>query len=468
MLKAIRLTYRKNKNITGRIISMFFRLAGIYVTDRYIYKNGYIDENLEKRIEELLEENTEDIKRINPIEFQYDAELFFIADEHDNFILNDELVKDVRNKIFISSHQLDRQMYSGSNHICDNTDNMGCIEIVLKKLNELQIITEPEYKDLDLLRRLYIENNYFNTLMKSKYFFNAEPLYKKNCTQYNGNINQAIHELTKVKLKEWGEERYRHTQYAVAEMTYELNLYCQRNLKGMVYSVDGLIEVIEALDKKNSEDFGNHTKCLLGQVYYDLKDEGNNAYEYYLECCNDNESLYNAYLFKIKGIYWQNFVGDYERANKYYLKSILIFPEYFSAWYKMGFCYYQLNNKKMALHCFETVVEILQNTENTMLAPKDIEHLFLSLKQCAELIYEINADIEKSIEYALKAIELWMKISNNEYLKMIGSGEEETKILREEVKKNLDIKKVAVYTSKMYKMNNQYEKAQQIEENFGI
>ena len=51
---------------------------------------------------------------------------------------------------------------------------------------------------------------------------------------------------------------------------------------------------------------------------------------------------------------------------------------------------------------------------------------------------------------------------------MISSGEEETKILREEVKKNLDIKKVAVYTSKMYKMNNQYEKAQQIEENFGI
>lgn len=466
-MKAIRLTYRKNKNITGRIISMYFRLAGIYVTDRYIYKNGYIDENLEKRIEELLRENTENIKKINPIEFQYDAELFFIADERDDFILNDELVTNVGNKIFISSHQLDGQMYSYSDHICDNTDNMRCIEIILKKLDELQIITESEYKDLDLLRELYVKNDYFKTLMKSKYFFNSESLYNKNCTKYNNSINQAIHELANVRLRKWGEEQYLHTQYAVAEMTYELNLYCRRNLNGMVYSVDGLIEVLNALDKKHNKFFSNHTKCLLGQVYYDLKDEGNNAYEYYLDCCDDDESLYNAYLFKIKGIYWQNFVGDYERAIKYYIKSILIFPEYYSAWYKMAFCYYQLNKKEMALYCFETVVQILENIENTVLAPKDIEHLFLSLKQCAELVYEIDADIEKSIKFASNAIELWEKISDNEYLTMISSQEEETKILREEVKKNLDIKKVAVYISKMYKMDNQYEKAQQIEEHFG-
>ena len=269
-------------------------------------------------------------------------------------------------------------------------------------------------------------------------------------------------------MEDWGEPHYYHTQYAVAEMVYELNLYCRRNQKGMIYSVDGLVDVIESIDRENSEILGNHTKNLLGQVYYDLKDEANKAYDYYLECCDDDESLYNAFLFKVKGVYWQNFVCDYERANKYYLKSILIFPEYFSAWYKMGYCYYQLNNKRMALFCFETIVKILESREYSMLTPKDIEHLFLSLKQCAELVYEINAEIDSSINYAMRAEKLWNSMPYNIYLDIISDNSKEKQKLVKEVKDNLNIKEIALHLSNMYKLRNEYDKAHYYEEKYLI
>lgn len=468
-MKAIRLTYRKDENITGRIISMFFRLAGIYVTDRYIYDEGkYMSQNLKERIEELLEEREDSLKLPSQKDYQYEAEIFFLSNYDDNFILKNEIKFNRRKKVFILNYQSDSILEENYKHIIDNIDGMESINILLKKIKELQLISVDEYDDLEILREIYVEKKYFNTLMKSKYFFNSEWLYDKNCFQYNNDIQAAIKKLSENKLEEWGGTLYYHTQYAIAEMVYELNLYCRRNQKGMIYSVDGLVDVIESIDRENSEILGNHTKNLLGQVYYDLKDEANKAYDYYLECCDDDESLYNAFLFKVKGVYWQNFVCDYERANKYYLKSILIFPEYFSAWYKMGYCYYQLNNKRMALFCFETIVKILESREYSMLTPKDIEHLFLSLKQCAELVYEINAEIDSSINYAMRAEKLWNSMPYNIYLDIISDNSKEKQKLVKEVKDNLNIKEIALHLSNMYKLRNEYDKAHYYEEKYLI
>lgn len=468
-MKAIRLTYRKDENITGRIISMFFRLAGIYVTDRYIYDEGkYMSQNLKERIEELLEEREDSLKLPSQKDYQYEAEIFFLSNYDDNFILKNEIKFNRRKKVFILNYQSDSILEENYKHIIDNIDGMESINILLKKIKELQLISVDEYDDLEILREIYVEKKYFNTLMKSKYFFNSEWLYDKNCFQYNNDIQAATKKLSENKLEEWGGTLYYHTQYAIAEMVYELNLYCRRNKKGMIYSVDGLVDVIESIDRENSEILGNHTKNLLGQVYYDLKDEANKAYDYYLECCDDDESLYNAFLFKVKGVYWQNFVCDYERANKYYLKSILIFPEYFSAWYKMGYCYYQLNNKRMALFCFETIVKILESREYSMLTPKDIEHLFLSLKQCAELVYEINAEIDSSINYAMRAEKLWNSMPYNIYLDIISDNSKEKQKLVKEVKDNLNIKEIALHLSNMYKLRNEYDKAHYYEEKYLI
>lgn len=468
-MKAIRLTYRKDMNITGRVISMFFRLAGIYVTDRYIYDNGeYTARDLEERIEELLEERGDRLKLQTQKDYQYEAEIFFLSNSNDNFILENEVEFDEQKKVFILNYQSDSILEENYKHIIDNIDGVESINMLLKKIKELQLISADEYDDLEILREIYVKKKYFNTLMKSKYFFNSDWLYDENCSQYNNDIQEAMRKLSEKKLEDWGEPHYYHTQYAVAEMVYELNLYCRRNQKGMVYSVDGLVDVIESIDKKNSGFLGNHTKSLLGQVYYDLKDEANKAYDYYLECCDDDESLYNAFLFKVKGVYWQNFVCDYERANKYYLKSILIFPEYYSAWYKMGYCYYQLNNKRMSLFCFETIVKILKNREYSMLTPKDIEHLFLSLKQCAELVYEINADVDISIDYAKSAEELWNNMPNNMYLDIISDNSEEKQKLVQEVKDNLNIKEIALHLSNMYKLRNEYDEAHYYEEKYLI
>ena len=49
-MKAIRITFKRNNDITSRIVSMFFRTTGIYVTDRLIYKEGVVNEKLDEKI----------------------------------------------------------------------------------------------------------------------------------------------------------------------------------------------------------------------------------------------------------------------------------------------------------------------------------------------------------------------------------------------------------------------------------
>ena len=103
-----------------------------------------------------------------------------------------------------------------------------------------------------------------------------------------------------------------------------------------------------------------------------------------------------------------------------------------------------------------------------MLTPKDIEHLFLSLKQCAELVYEINAEIDSSINYAMRAEKLWNSMPYNIYLDIISDNSKEKQKLVKEVKDNLNIKEIALHLSNMYKLRNEYDKAHYYEEKYLI
>jgi tetratricopeptide (TPR) repeat protein len=225
--------------------------------------------------------------------------------------------------------------------------------------------------------------------------------------------------------------------------------------------------MIEQIDRKQSKYLGNTAKCLLGQVYNDLFGDANTAYEYFLQGCDKSESLYNAYIFKIKGMYWQYFVGDYQRAIKYFYKSVCIHKEYFAAWYKMGFCYYKMDKKRKAFIAFNAVVKILKpKFMQTCLTPKETEHLFLASKQCAGIIYELDADIERAIEYDLLAESVWKNIGDNGFYMFLSDDYEEQNNLRKETQRRLNIKMVYDHISKMYKMDNEYQIARKYEEKY--
>lgn len=471
-MKAIRLTFRRTGDITSRIISMYFRLTGIYVTERYIYENSCVDTALKQKIDELREMDYQELSYPGDT-FQYDAELFLLFQEND-FIVKDQFTGNTNHMIYIVKPDLTDQFekkYGKESPYISYSNNMKCLDDILQAMEKQKILDIDEHDDLKLIKDIYIGQNYFKTLMESKYFFNADRLFEDKCKEYCSDIEKTINELRKKKLPKWGESKYLHTQYAVAQMVYELNLYCRRNKKSFIYDVDGLITVIKKLDDRNSEYFGNHTKSLMGQVYYELLDKENTAYECFLHCCNNDESIYNAYIFKVKGGYWHDFIADYERANKYYFKSILIFPEYFSAWYKMGYCYYQMNQKSKALFCFQMVIDILEGKKEgedyCSLAPKELEHLFLAYRQYAGIVYELDADVESAIEYDLKAVKLWKNISYNNYFKKIGEEEDISKFC-DEIKNNLNVDKVYEHLSKMYKMANQYDDAEKYKQSYLI
>ena len=448
-MKTIRLTFKKDKRFYNYIISMFFRLAGIYVADRYIYKDGnYINKNLKERIEYLSDKNNVELK--NKKEYQYDAEIFILS-TNDMSILEQETKKYIENKIFIIDND-----DAANNHIISKIkDENQLIRALVNKLYNLQLISKEEYQDLSMVRYIYEKNNYFNIIMKSKYFFYSDKLYDKNCSKYNDAIQSAINKLSEQKFKDWGDNRYHHTQYAVVEMAYELNAYCHRNQKGMKYSVNNLINIAASLNEKYSFKEG-----LLGQIYYYLQEAPNQAYNCYVNYWSKDDFIDNAFILKEMGLYWEKYNCNYEKAIIYYLKSILLFPEYFSSWYRMGCCYYKLNNKKMALFCFNTVVEILENDNYDILSSKELEYLFLSLTQCSTLIYEIETNIEKSIEYSLKAEKLWNNIPNNLYLEKISYDSKEKLLLINNSKQSLNIKEISKHISNMYLLKNQYDIAE--------
>lgn len=451
-MKTVRLTFKKNKdkNFYNYKISMFFRLTGIYVADRYIYRDkSYINQNLKESIDYLSDKNNVELK--NKKEYKYDAEIFILS-TNDISILKKEIKENTENKIFIIN-----KTDIINNHIISNIkDEKQLIRVLVNKLYNLQLISKEEYQDLFTICYIYEKNNYFNTIMKSKYIFYLDELYNKNCSWYNNAIQSAISKLSEQKLKGWGDNRYYHTQYAVAEMAYELNAYCYKNQKGIRYSIDNLINIVTSLNENYCFKEG-----LLGQIYHYLQESPNQAYNYYIDCLNRNNYTYNNFIFKELGIYWEKYNCNCEKAIIYYLKSILLFPEYFSSWYRMGCCYYKLNNKKIALSCFNMVVEILEDDNDNMLTPKELEYLFLSLTQCATLTYEIEANIEKSIEYSLKAEKLWNNISNNLYLKKISCSNKEKLLLINNVKQNLNIKKISNHIFSMYLLKNQYDIAEE-------
>ena len=451
-MKTVRLTFKKDKDkrFYNYIISMFFRLTGIYVIDRCIYNDeSYINKNLKERIEYLSDKNNVELK--NKKEYKYDAEIFILS-TNDISILKQEIKENTKNKIFI----IDKTDII-NNHIISNIkDEKQLIRVLINKLYNLQLISKEEYQDLFTICYIYEKNNYFNTIMKSKYIFYLDELYNKNCSWYNNAIQSAISKLSEQKLKGWGDNKYHHTQYAVVEMAYELNAYCYKNQKEIRYSIDNLINIVTSLNENYCFKEG-----LLGQIYHYLQESPNQAYNYYIDCLNRNNYTYNNFILKELGIYWEKYNCNCEKAIIYYLKSILLFPEYFSSWYRMGCCYYRLNNKKIALSCFNMVVEILEDDNDNMLTPKELEYLFLSLTQCATLTYEIEANIEKSIEYSLKAEKLWNNISNNLYLKKISCSNKEKLLLINNVKQNLNIKKISNHISSMYLLKNQYDIAEE-------
>lgn len=445
IMKVIRLTYRDDKIEPSVDLLLFFRMAGIYVYERFWGVQSIKMDGLEMSNEEKVQ---------RPSAFvAYDCNIFLFQTEND--IREYELLPDKQaNDILIKEKTIvgydglaieyKKEKYK---EISDNALLCDIVDDMLKK----QIISVNERNDLAALAEVYKTNKLPQLTLKAKYFFvvNDNSTIKKVIQDYEKLIEDLIKIMQDNKCQ-WGAKEWFHTQFAVVNMIYELNCFCVRYRENLAYDRDSLLAICNTLEKAFHGILDDSIIMLKGQIYDDLFSNPNKAYEYYVECCHD-KMTYNAYVYFRKGNYWQNFGNDWRKALKYYIQSVCVYPQYYRAWYKIGLCYQKLGEYRESVAAYENVQNCLwDRIMGQCVRPMEIDHLFKAYIQIAK-IWEDIENIGKAIDALKWAEKMYDLIDRSEFFEFMCQSNDVAQYYREKTRENVDI--TYVY-SKMITLNS--------------
>lgn len=428
-MKVIRLTYRDVEIEPSVYLLLFFRLAGVYVYERF-WGTGTVQMEGFELPEGWVERSSGTFE-------SFDCDIYIVRDEIDLQEYERRLDKAAGSEIVLTKgplleNAIDYRVVQGLN-------------LVLQINQALFLhgsITPDEKTELDALAGIYDSENLMKLTLQSKYFFtfHDEPRLFEFQEKYDKIISQLLKYLTN-RGGAWGDRQYFHIQYAALNMIYELNCLCVRYKKKLAYNMDSLLRLSGLLEMKTDGLLGNSVKMLEGQIYDDLFRNPNAAYERYVSCCDEN-TRYNSYVYFRKGNYWQDFGEDWEQALKYYTQAVCIYPSYYRAWYKIGLCSRKLEKNRQAVSAYENVRKCLANRiEGKCIRPLEIEHIFKAQVQIAE-IWEKNGNQDNAIRELVWAERVWNLIDKTSFYRLMGETEEEQDLYRAWTRENLDIENV--------------------------
>lgn len=428
-MKVIRLTYRDSEMEPSVYLLLFFRLAGVYVYERF-WGMGAI------QMEGIDVTDREWNRRLEIFE-AYDCDVYIVQDERDHLeykrLSNKETVPEI--------------LLSKGLEIKDAIDykiinNLVLVYQINEALFSRGIITSDEKTELDALADIYNSRELMNLILRDKYFFthNDEGQLCEDLEQYDETIGDLVKWLSDNECT-WGDRRYFHMQYAVLNMIYELNCLCARYKKKLEYRRDSLLRLCNFLETRIDGLLGDSVKMLVGQIFDDLYRNPNAAYERYVNCCNEN-TIYNSYVYFRKGNYWQDFGEDWEQALKYYTQAVVIYPPYYRAWYKIGLCNRKLGRNRQAVSAYENVRKCLANRiEGKCVRPLEIEHIFKAQVQIAE-IWEKNGNRDNAIRELNWAERVWDLIEETSFYGLMCSNVQGQNYYKNITRENLDIENV--------------------------
>lgn len=429
-MKVIRLTYRDAEIEPSIYLLLFFRFAGVYVYERFW---GTRTVQIE-----LLGENTAlfpEKERQYAAFAAYDCDVCIVRDASD--LQEYDMLADKRpeSMVLLTRGELaeDAIDYAANKEL-------ALLQLINNKLLLRRIITPDEKEDLDILADIYATGGLMSLMLKAKYFFSVgdEPQLTVFRQRFENIVTSLLNQMNKIGCT-WGDRRFFHVQYAALNAIYELNCFCVRYKKGMVYRKESLLRLCDTLETGLDGLLGDSVKMLKGQIYDDLFFNPNAAYERYVNCCND--ITYNAYVYFRKGGYWQDFGNDWEQALKYYVQAAYIYPEYYRAWYKIGLCNLKLGRNREAVAAYENVRKCLSGRiAGKCVRAMEIEHIFKAQTQMAE-IWEKNGSRENAIESLKWAVRAWNLIDETSFFELI-CDEDEKSFYQERTKDNLDIEDV--------------------------
>lgn len=438
-MRIIRLTYHNTEVVQSTYLLLFFRMAGIYVYERF-----WEEASMRKSIEMPVEA---DEQQLTPFE-NYDVDLFLgVTGERENISRLFKTADNVPNVFIEEQFNIDERQFADQ---------------VLVALRDEQIIEQREFDDLQALLNIYASQNAHQLALKTKYFFSVANVTKQLASDYR-KLWEVLLEDLKRREVEWGQNRFEHLQFAAISTAYDSNRFCRIRKSPLIFVSDTMIDVCDRMQLGINNYLGDSIRMLKGMIYEDLLDNSNKAYEFFVNSCN-SKTTYNSYVFFRKGLYWQYFADQMDNAVKYYNKSVGIFREYYRAWFKIGFCCHKAGRYKEALDAYNNVKNILYDRlRANWIRPLEIEHLFKAQLQSLVIWEEVYNNIANAIEAGRVAEMVWQSIDSTMFIRYMCIDEREEQQYREYTRENISIDSVYAKMLELYKIEGNRDKVQEYE-----
>lgn len=285
----------------------------------------------------------------------------------------------------------------------------GSLPDLLDRFVKDSIVNESEYDDLMALYDIYNKHReqYVKTIMFGRdYCRHRNQTYIEEIYKDYIDISTDILDLLKnKKVPLWDSDGYLHCKYAVADIFYEMNLFCKKN--GINYYMDN--DSIINICSHNEEHLGNSFIMLKARVYDNLIENPETAFRLYNECSNVG---YNSKVFLYKAEMMDK-MNNADRAIDYYKKSLSVNPQCYKAWSKLGRNYLKCKSYTDAYICYCNVVFNLQNKIAAgNLTIVDYDYMYNAYINMIQIDIILNNHV-RALELCKRALETYRSIDSN-------------------------------------------------------
>jgi len=301
--------------------------------------------------------------------------------------------------------------YSAVCKLYDNCILYSSLPDLLDWFVKKSIMNESEYNDLMALCDVYNRHGeqYVRTVLFGRdYCRHRSQTYMEEIYKDYINISTDILDLLRNKnVPLWGSDGYLHCKYAVADIFYEMNLFCKKN--GINYYMDN--NSIINICSHDEEYLGNSFIMLKARVYDNLIEKPEIAFQLYNECCNAD---YNSKVFLYKAEMMDK-VNNTNRAIDYYHKSLSINPQFYKAWSKLGHNYLKCESYANAYACYHDVILNLQN--KILAGDLTIENYDYVYNACINMIKIdiILNNYKSALELCTYDLKIYKSINQNKF-----------------------------------------------------
>ncbi len=338
------------------------------------------------------------------------------------------------------------RVYDAACKLYDNCIWYSSLSDLLNRFLKASIVNESEYDDLVALYDIY--NKHREQYVKAIIFGRDYCRYRNQTYMeeiYKDYIDISTDILDLLKNKKvplWDSDGYLHCKYAVADIFYEMNLFCKKN--GINYYMDN--DSIINICSHNEEYLGNSFIMLKARFYDNLIEKPETAFRLYNECCNAGYNL-KAFLYKAE---MMDKMNNADRAIDYYKKSLSINPQCYKAWSKLGRNYLKCKSYTDACICYRNVVLNLQNKIAAgNLTIVDYDYIYNAYINMIQIDIILNNHI-RALELCKRALEMYKSIDSN---KLYSKHKVDYSYIREDIISMLDtavLKKYGIELSSRY------------------